>query len=54
MSLLNFAIKSAFITGDFTAGAFLTGTAIGIFVNKDKVINKVKKMQIKNKDASTK
>tara|TARA_A100001037_G_C14899787_1_gene522287 strand:+ start:121 stop:303 length:183 start_codon:yes stop_codon:yes gene_type:complete len=49
MTLLNFAIKSAFITGALTAGAFLTGATIGMLVNKDKVMDKVKKMQIKKK-----
>ena len=49
MTLLNFAIKSAFITGALTAGAFLTGATIGMLVNKDKVMDKVKKMQIKRK-----
>ena len=47
MTILNFAIKSAFITGALTAGAFLTGAAIGLLVNKDKAIDKIKKMQIK-------
>ena len=49
MTLLNFAIKSAFVTGALTAGAFLTGATIGMLVNKDKVMDKVKKMQIKRK-----
>lgn len=47
MTILNFAIKSAFITGALTAGAFLTGASIGLLVNKDKAIDKIKKMQIK-------
>ena len=47
MTILNFAIKSAFIAGALTAGAFLTGASIGLFVNKDKAIDKIKKMQIK-------
>ena len=55
MTMINFVIKSAFVTGALTAGAFLSGVAIGVLVNKDKVINKVKKMQIKkNNAASTK
>tara|TARA_B100000123_G_scaffold133732_1_gene98661 strand:+ start:108 stop:257 length:150 start_codon:yes stop_codon:yes gene_type:complete len=49
MTLLNFAIKSAFVTGALTAGAFLTGATIGILVNKEKFMDKVKKMQIKKK-----
>ena len=55
MTMINFIIKSAFVTGALTAGAFLSGIAIGVIVNKDKVINKVKRMQIKkNNAASTK
>jgi len=55
MTMINFVIKSAFITGALTTGAFLSGVAIGVLVNKDKVINNVKKMQIKkNNAASTK
>ena len=47
MKLINFAIKSAFITGALTAGAFLTGATLGMLVNKEKVLDKFKKMQIK-------
>ena len=47
MKLINFAIKSAFVTGALTAGAFITGATIGMLVNKDKVFDKFKKMQIK-------
>ena len=55
MKLINFAIKSAFITGALTAGAFLTGATLGMLVNKEKVLDKFKKMQIKKNDsASTK
>ena len=55
MKLINFAIKSAFVTGALTAGAFITGATIGMLVNKEKVFDKFKKMQIKkNKSASTK
>ncbi len=55
MKIIRFAIKSAFLTGAITAGAFITGATIGILVNKEKVINKFKKMQFKkNKSASTK
>ena len=49
MKLINFAIKSAFVTGALTAGAFITGATIGMLVNKDKVFDKFKKMQIKKK-----
>ena len=43
MTMLNFVIKSAFVTGALTAGAFLSGIAIGTLINKDKVLNKVKR-----------
>ena len=55
MKLINFAIKSAFVTGALTAGAFITGATLGMLVNKEKVFDKFKKMQIKkNNSASTK
>ena len=55
MKLINFAIKSACVTGALTAGAFITGATLGMLVNKEKVFDKFKKMQIKkNKSASTK
>ena len=55
MRIINFAIKSAFITGALTTGAFITGATIGLLLNKDKVLDKFKKMQIKkNNSASTK
>ena len=38
-----------------TAGAFITGAAIGTVLNKEKIINKIKKVQLKkNHSASTK
>tara|TARA_Y100000589_G_C26826053_1_gene495928 strand:+ start:129 stop:296 length:168 start_codon:yes stop_codon:yes gene_type:complete len=53
MKLIKFAIKNAFITGALTAGAFITGATIGLFVNKEKIVNKLKKSQFKkNKSAS--
>ena len=55
MKIISFAIKSAFITGALTAGAFITGAAVGTILNKDKVIDKFKKLQLKkNNSASTK
>ena len=55
MKLINFAIKSAFLTGVLTTGAFFTGLIAGSLVNKEKVLNKFKKMQLKkNNSASTK
>ncbi len=55
MRIVSFAIKSAFLTGALTAGAFITGATIGMLVNKEKAINTFKKMQLKkNKSASTK
>ena len=47
MKFVSFAIKSAFLTGALTAGAFLTGAVIGSFVKKEKIIEKIKKAQIK-------
>ena len=37
MKLVSFALKSAFVTGALTAGAFITGTALGLFLNKKKI-----------------
>ena len=56
MKIISFAIKSAFITGALTAGAFITGAVVGSLLNKDKVIDKFKKITIKKKNnsASTK
>ncbi len=55
MKIISFALKSAFLTGALSAGAFITGVAVGSFIKKDKVINSLKKMQIKkNHSASTK
>ena len=54
MKLLGFAIKSAFITGALTAGAFITGTTVGMLLKKDKIIDKFKKMQIKKKNDNNK
>tara|TARA_B100000686_G_C16788004_1_gene976558 strand:+ start:2019 stop:2171 length:153 start_codon:yes stop_codon:yes gene_type:complete len=50
MKLIGFAIKSAFLTG-----AFLSGTVLGICINKYKLTEKLKKMQYKkNPGASIK
>ncbi len=55
MKLVSFALKSAFLTGALTAGAFISGTALGLFLNKNKAIERFKKMQLKkNSSASTK
>tara|TARA_E500000178_G_C16916999_1_gene705356 strand:- start:204 stop:371 length:168 start_codon:yes stop_codon:yes gene_type:complete len=55
MKIIRLAIKSAFITGSLTAGAFITGAAIGMFFNKEKAVDKFKKLQLKkNNSASTK
>ena len=55
MKFLGFVVKSAFLTGALTAGAFITGAAIGTVLNKEKIINKIKKVQLKkNHSASTK
>ena len=36
MKIIGFAIKSAFLTGALTAGAFLTGAAIGFQLTRKK------------------
>ena len=43
MKLINFAIKSAFVTGALTAGAFITGATIGMLVIKKKFLTSLKK-----------
>ena len=55
MTLIKFAISSAFITGALTAGAFLTGTLVGNCLKKAEIVPKLKKLTIKkNQSASTK
>ena len=52
MKLIKIAIKSAFLTGTL---AFVANTALRVFLNKDKIVNKLKKAQLKkNNSASTK
>ena len=38
MKIINLAIKGAFITGVIATGAFFTGAAIGVLINKDKLL----------------
>ena len=45
MTLLRLVISSAFVTGALTAGAFITGTALGYCGQKKNVLNKFKKKQ---------
>ena len=56
MTLIKFAISSAFITGALTAGAFLTGTLVGNCLKKAEIVPKLKKKLTikKNQSASTK
>ena len=55
MSLIKFAISSAFVTGALTAGAFMSGIIIGNITKNKDLINNLKKMSIKkNNAASTK
>ena len=42
MTLIKFAISSAFITGALTAGAFLTGTLVGNCLKKAEIVPKLK------------
>tara|TARA_B100001741_G_C16116760_1_gene398126 strand:+ start:10 stop:177 length:168 start_codon:yes stop_codon:yes gene_type:complete len=55
MKIVPYAIKSAFIVGALTTGAFFTGAAIGIALKNNNIITKLKKSQFKeNKSASSK
>ena len=47
MNIFGFIVKSAFITGVLTTGAFFTGAALGTCIKKDKLVDGLKKMQIK-------
>ena len=42
MTLFRLAISSAFVTGALTAGAFITGTALGYCAKKQNIVNKFK------------
>ena len=42
MTLLRLAISSAFVTGALTAGAFITGTALGYCAKKKNIFNQFK------------
>ena len=55
MKIIGFVAKSAFLTGALTAGAFISGLTLGVLVNREKIFDKLGKMQLKkNKSASTK
>ena len=55
MRIIPYAIKSAFLVGVLTTGAFFTGAAIGIAIKNKNILTKLKKNQFKeNKSASTK
>ena len=45
MTLFKLAISSAFVTGALTAGAFITGTALGYCAQKKNIVNKIKKIK---------
>jgi|TARA_Y100000287_G_C13899882_1_gene200111 hypothetical protein len=55
MRIIPCTIKSAFLVGALTTGAFFTGAAIGIALKKTNLLNNLKKSQFKeNKSASSK
>ena len=45
MTLFKLAISSAFLTGALTAGAFITGTALGYCAQKKNIVNKIKQIK---------
>ena len=48
-------LKSAFLLGALTTGAFFTGVAAGFLIKRNKIFTKLKKSQFKeNKSASSK
>ncbi len=55
MRIVPYAIKSAFIVGALTTGAFFTGAAIGVALKHNDILKKLKNSQFKeNKSASSK
>ena len=55
MRIIPYAIKSAFLLGALTTGAFFTGATVGFLIKKNKILTKLKKSQFKeNKSASSK
>ena len=46
MTLFKLAISSAFVTGALTAGAFITGTALGYCAQKKNIVNKFKQKKL--------
>ena len=55
MRIIPCTIKSAFLVGVLTTGAFFTGAAVGIVLKKTNLLNNLKKSQFKeNKSASSK
>ena len=53
MRLLPLSIKGAFLLGALTAGAFLSGTALGLIANKKDILNKFKKTQFKKNTSAS-
>ena len=55
MRIIPCTIKSAFLVGVLTTGAFVTGAAVGIVLKKTNLLNNLKQKQFKeNKSASSK
>ena len=51
MTLLRLAISSAFVTGALTAGAFITGTALGYCAKKKISLTNLNKKRLNNNSA---
>ena len=47
MKFINCKPKSAFLIGALTAGAFVSGMVIGLIVNREKILTKLRKTQFK-------
>ena len=47
MRIIPYAIKSAFLLGTLTTGAFFTGAAVGFLIKKNKMLTKLKKVNLK-------
>ncbi len=53
MRFINCKPKSAFLIGALTAGAFISGVAIGLIVKREKIFSKLKKSQFKENRSSS-
>ena len=53
MKFINCKPKSAFLIGALTAGAFVSGLAIGLIIKKEKILTKLRKTQFKKNISSS-